>query len=232
MAETDARPIRTVWVTRAEPGATRTAGRLMVLGFQPVVVPLLALRFLTPVLDMTGIKALTFTSVNGVASFSALSSERNLPVFAVGDTTAQTARDSGFSQVQSASGDLSALATLIQRTGQSGPMLHPVAREPAGDLSALVGAAITIRSVPVYETIETEPSTPPAFDAVLIHSPRAARALAKTLSGIAMGDTRAVAISLAAAEPLAGLDLTQIRIADAPNETAMIAALGKPGVSL
>lgn len=232
MAETAAGPIRTVWVTRAEPGATRTAERLTALGFEPVVVPLLATRFLTPVLDLTGITGLAFTSVNGVTAFCRLSGARALPVFAVGDTTAQAARDAGFSHAQSASGDLYALATLIQNAELSGPVLHPVAREPAGDLSALVGAAITIRSVAVYETIETEPSTPPAFDAVLIHSPRAARALAKTLSGIAMGDTRAIAISLAAAEPLAGLDLTQIRIADAPNETAMIAALGKPGVSL
>ncbi|WP_392354638.1 hypothetical protein V8F63_04600 [Brevundimonas sp. LF-1] len=36
-------PIRRVWVTRAEPGAARTADRLTALGFEPVVVPLLTL---------------------------------------------------------------------------------------------------------------------------------------------------------------------------------------------
>ena len=232
MAETSDHPVRRVWVTRAEPRASRTAERLQTLGFEPVVAPLLEIRFLTPVVDLADIAALAFTSINGVAAFSRLSGERAFPVFTVGDATARAARDAGFSQVQSASGDLCALSALIRDAGPSGPVLHPVAREPAGDLSTLVGRSITIRPFVVYETIETARATPQAFDDVLVHSPRGAKALAKRLSGTAMNDARIIAISPAAAEPLASLNLTQIRIADVPNETAMIAALGKPGVSL
>ena len=33
-----------VWITRAQPGAARTAARLTALGFEPVVAPLLAIR--------------------------------------------------------------------------------------------------------------------------------------------------------------------------------------------
>ena len=39
-------PIRRVWVTRAEPGAARTADRLTALGFTPIVAPLLTLASL------------------------------------------------------------------------------------------------------------------------------------------------------------------------------------------
>ncbi|HUH09275.1 MAG TPA: hypothetical protein VLZ73_01880, partial [Brevundimonas sp.] len=45
------RPLRRVWVTRAEPGAARTAERLTALGFDPVVVPLLTLAHLPGALD-------------------------------------------------------------------------------------------------------------------------------------------------------------------------------------
>src|SRR5690606_27759634 len=87
------RPIRRVWVTRAEPGAGRTAERLAALGFEPMVVPLLAIRPLPcPPPDLTGMAALAFTGRNGVDAFAALTAERGLPVFAVGDATAERAR--------------------------------------------------------------------------------------------------------------------------------------------
>ena len=55
-----------VWITRAEPGAARTAARLRDMGFEPIVAPLLAIKHLTPpVLDLAPFAALAFTSVNG-----------------------------------------------------------------------------------------------------------------------------------------------------------------------
>jgi len=94
--------IRRVWVTRAEPGAARTAVRLTALGFEPLVAPVLAIRPLSPAIDLTDIAALAFTSVNGVAAFAARTPERDRPVFTVGDATAQAARDAGFTDVRSA----------------------------------------------------------------------------------------------------------------------------------
>ena len=85
--------VRRVWVTRAEPGASRTAARLGALGFEPVVAPLLTIRTLTPVIDLSGVAALAFTSVNGVTAFAALNADRDKPVFAVGDATAEAARE-------------------------------------------------------------------------------------------------------------------------------------------
>uniref|UniRef100_UPI0028A0386B hypothetical protein n=1 Tax=Brevundimonas sp. TaxID=1871086 RepID=UPI0028A0386B len=55
----------------------------------------------------------------------------------------------------------------------------------------------------------------------------AARALAEALGPRAAVPCLAVCISVAAAAPLAGLDFPEIRVADTPDEPAMLTALGK-----
>lgn len=223
--------IRRIWITRAEPGAARTASRLTALGFEPLVAPVLAIRWLMADINLTGIAALAFTSVNGVEAFAALSGERGLPVFTVGDATAEAARRAGFSDVRSASGDVHALARLLADAAP-GPVLAPGAVEPAGDLAALLAGAVEVRALAVYEAVETGVPAPAGFDAVLVHSPRAARALAmhaQISGGGALDDRLAVAISAAAAEPLEDLGLREIRIAVAPTDTALIEGLGEPG---
>ena len=68
---TGAAPLR-VWITRAEPGASRTAARLRDMGLEPILASLLAVEPLTPVLpDLATFNALAFTSPNGVAAFAA-----------------------------------------------------------------------------------------------------------------------------------------------------------------
>lgn len=218
--------IRRVWVTRAEPGAARTAARLTALGFEPVVAPVLEIRPLAAVIDLTEIAALAFTSVNGVEAFAALNGERVLPVFTVGDATAEAARGAGFVDVRSAAGDVHALARLIADDAP-GPILAPGAAEPAADLAALLAGKAEVRSVAVYEAVETGVPAPAGFDAVLVHSPRAARALA--MHAWALDDRLAVAISANAAGPLEDFGLREIRIAAAPTDAALIEGLGEPG---
>jgi len=60
---------------------------------------------------------------------------------------------------------------------------------------------------------------------VLVHSPRAGRALA---AHAPFDSVTAVVISEAAAAPLAAVPGLQIRIAAHPDEAAMFEALGKP----
>ena len=222
--------IRTVWITRAQPGAERTAERLSSLGFTSVVAPLLAIRPLDVTPDLTGTEALAFTSRNGVRTFAALTADRTRPVFAVGDATTASARDAGFTKIRSAGGDIHALAALIRAEGRGWSILHPGAAEPAGDLSALVGEAARVTALAVYEAMETGLAAPQTWDAVLIHSPRAARVLAATVAGDMAKARLAVAISEAAARPLNALPFAEIRSAAAPTETSLRAALGKPQV--
>ena len=128
--------------------------------------------------------------------------------------------------MESADGDLDRLAALVTVQGSAvGPLLVPGAREPAGDLPALLQGRVEARALPVYAAVETGAPTPAAFDAVLIHSARAGRALSAL--GPFAGQT-AVALSAAAAAPLADRSDLEIRLARTPDETALLAALGNP----
>lgn len=192
-----------------------------------MIAPVLAIRPIAQAApDLTGVAALAFTSRNGVAAFAALTGARDLPVFTVGDATAEAARAAGFDPVRSAGGDLTDLARLLAaERPRNGVVLVPGAREPAGDLAALTAAGPRIRSLAVYEAVETGLPAPAAFDAVLVHSPRAARTVAAME---VVGSSPVAAISAAAAAPFGSGGPADIRIAATPTETALLEALGNP----
>ncbi|PZU75873.1 MAG: uroporphyrinogen-III synthase [Brevundimonas sp.] len=216
-----------VWITRTRPGADRTAQRLRALGLTPVVAPLLTVQPLAPALpDLDRYAALVFTSPNGVAAYAALTPRRDHLVFTVGDATAADALAAGFLQVRSAEGDIHALARLIALQPPAGPILAAVVESPVADLAALTraqGSNIVIDALPVYRTVPTDPSAPPQVDAVLVHSPRAARALAAHGNN-ALAERLVVCISPQAAAPLIALSLHPA-IAATPNDPALLATL-------
>ena len=231
-------PSLTVWITRTAPGADRTAEAVRAAGFETVVSPLLAANpafapaEIAPLLE--GVTALAFTSVNGLA-FADLTLRRDWPVFAVGDRTAEAARERGFTDVRSAGGDARDLAALIRREwpalpqgAQAGRLLVPTATRPAADLAAMLEGQVQVRAVAVYETLESPASPPGDFDIVLIHSPRAAEALARRLTPAQASGRVLVALSQACAEPLHPLGFDEIRVAAHPDEASLLQALGKP----
>ncbi len=196
------------------------------MGFEPVVGPLLEIRSLAADLELEGVTALAFTSQNGVDAFAARSAERGLPVFTVGAATADAARMRGFRTVRSADGALADLADLlIAAAPKQGLVLAPGALEPAGNLPALLADRVRLRALPIYEAVETGVPAPPLFDAVLIHSARGARAV-RALAPFSGGV--AVALSDSAASALGDGSGLEIRIAAAPDESALLEALGKP----
>lgn len=219
-----------IWITRAEPEASATAERVRALGHDAVVAPVLEVQPASEAPDLAGVAALAFTSRNGVRAFAALSLERGLPVFAVGDATAGAARGAGFADVASAAGDVSALAQLIAARKEvlDGEVLYLAPEEPAADLpGALVDHGVTARVQVVYRTAPAELAAVPAnVDVVLIHSPKAARRLAETPAVRAAAPSIvAICISAAAAEPLQGLGFRELLVSPAPNETALLQRL-------
>lgn len=178
-----------------------------------------------PAPDLAGIAALAFTSRNGVAAFAALSDDRSRPVFTVGDATAAAARAAGFATVRSAGGAVEDLARLLAAEAPPGGMvLAPGALEPAGDLPGLLSREVEVRPLPLYEAVATGAAAPATFDVVLVHSPRAGRALAAL--GPFAGQA-AVVISVAAAAPLTGASGLDLHIAARPDEAGLFEALGK-----
>jgi len=218
-----------VWITRAEPGASRTAARVRALGHQPLVAPLLTIRPL-PV-DPAALRdaaTLAFTSANAVAAWAALTDRRALPVFTVGAATADAARAAGFADVRSADGDVDALAALLARERPSQPILHPCAAKPAGDLAAALAlTGLHVLRMPIYAAADAPslPAEAAEAERILLHSPRAARTLAR------LGDARlrtlpTLCLSPAVADPLLAAGFTALQIAARPDEAALLALLG------
>lgn len=220
-----------IWITRARPGAEATARRVEALGFTALIDPLLEIDFLEPELDLSGVAVLAFTSANGVEAFARLTTVRDLPVYAVGETTARAAREAGFARPFSADGDVEALAALIART-RPGPVLCVGAREPAADLPArLQVEGVSARALAVYAALDRSPAPETVarlagIDAVLLHSPRAARGLAEVLQHTPVPAMRALCLSQAVADPLAAAlsagRVGSVAFASRPRESALL----------
>jgi uroporphyrinogen-III synthase len=231
-----------VLVTRPEEDARETAARLVSVGHEPIVVPLIAIHFLDgPEVDLKGAQAVIATSSNGVRALSRRTKRRDLPLFAVGRQTAETARAQGFANVTSADGDADALANLISSSlaANKGALLHATGKEASGALVAgLKRKGYDVRYEVLYETpgVASLPTTAAtalrgnAIDAVLLFSQRTARIFRErvTDAGLAArcAGVLAVCISKSAAGALAPLNFQEIRIAAEPNQDALLARLG------
>jgi uroporphyrinogen-III synthase len=225
-----------VLITRSEPGASDTAERLAGLGYDPIVEPLFAIEHVQAALP--GFDALAFTSANGVRAFAKLNSQRDVPVFCVGRRTAEAARESGFSNVTSADGDVGLLVQLIAAELDPGArLLHTGNTESRGDLSGQLTArgcnaefVATFQATPVGSpgpALTAHLSGNPRFEAVLVHSPRAGHILASLVRASSnRARLNVAAISPAAAAPLKSL-ADRIEIAAAPDEAALLNALGR-----
>jgi uroporphyrinogen-III synthase len=230
-----------VLITRAGDDAAQLAGELARHGIASLIEPLLAIVYLdVPVPDDAGVQALLTTSANGVRAYARLSPRRDLPVYAVGDATARTARAAGFRRVASAAGDVDDLAALVRRelAPGRGILLHAAASELAGDLAgALANAGFDYRRVVLYRAETAGALSPGAaaaiasgeINAVALFSPRTARTLARllTAAGLETDARRLVcfALSQAVAAAAAILAWRRVVIATAPTQAELVAAI-------
>ena len=227
-----ARKSLTVWITRAEPGASETAERVAAHGHKAVVAPLLMLeRLPNPQMNLHDVRAIAFTSANGVRAFAAASPERDFRIFCVGAATAAEAKAAGFRSVLAGDGDVAALAQRIatrQLELRGGVVLHPGAAHPAGDLvGALKRAGIEARGVALYDSMPAQVSPEilagmGEIDAVLLHSPKASKVLAKLLRKHPAPHLHALCLSPAVARPLSRIDLSERVAAPIPFEAALL----------
>ena len=234
-----------VLVTRPAADAAPLAETLKARGFEPVIGPLLDIRFREGAApELAGIGAFAFTSANGVRALMhrrPAAAAMDLPVFAVGPATAKAARDAGFKKVSGAGGDVAALARLIatEFSPAEGAVLHLAGSERAGDLvRALENAGIAARRAVLYEAVAAESLSAElrrmiaggGIGAVIIFSPRTARLFVNLMkkAGLA-SNARAmmlVALSPAVGAAATGLPWRAVRVASAPDGDALLRALG------
>jgi len=230
-----------VLLTRPEADAAPLAADLAARGHTVVIEPLLTIVARSDAaVDLTGVQALAMTSANGVRVFADRTARRDLPVFAVGDATAAAARAAGFTEVESAGGDVVALAALIaaQLDPAAGPVFHAAARRPAGDLKGrLEAAGFTVRRAALYDAEPSREFSPPTaaalrdgcIDAALFFSPRTGRTFVRLLAESRLtavsGRIVAVCLSAAVAEEIKQLPWRALAIAAQPTQAALLDSL-------
>ena len=228
-------------VTRPREDVESLAAALATRGVEALVEPLIEIHYRAPeALGVDGVQAILCTSANGVRALARASGERGVPLLAVGDATAARARAEGFGSVESAGGDVGDLARLagaILRP-ENGPLLHVAGNVVAGDLVGLLSAqGFTVERRVLYEARAAAALSPAAVDSLragaiafaLFFSPRTA-AIFVRLAGLARvveccAKVTAVSIGGAADAALAGLPWRDRRIAERPNQPALLHAL-------
>jgi uroporphyrinogen-III synthase len=230
-----------ILVTRPEPGATETARRVAALGWVPVVAPALVLAPRSFV--MPRVQAVLLTS--RAAARALPTPVPSLPVLAVGEATAAEALAAGWAGARAAGGTAEDLAALAAATldPAAGPLLLAVGEGYALDLAAalrahgfrvirrIAYAAAPAAGLPAAAIGALSTGT---VGAALFHSPRSA-ACAMTLlraAGLAataprmevLAISRRVAEAAAAAAPLGW---RSVRVADRPDEDALLRLLGR-----
>ena len=237
-----------VLITRPEREATALATALGQRGHVAVIAPLFRLDVLHPPADFAAAlgacQAVLLSSANGARALAGASEQRSKPVFAVGDTTASTAEGLGFTSVHSASGDGAALAELVRERldPKQGPLVHVSGVDVAGEVAP---PGFEVRRFALYEAREAE--TLPdsaraalqarALDAATFFSPRAAALFARLVTAAGLAEAcrpvAAVAISPAAAQPLAALPFRSVVPAGRPTRQAVLDEIDRlplPGV--
>ncbi len=227
-----------ILITRPIDDAKPLAEALRAAGHEVFLEPLIAIVPLAEAIpDLADIQALLFTSANGVRIFAAKSERRDLPVFCVGDGSAEAARREGFAEVKSAAGDVAALADLVIASldPQSGPLFHGAGTDLAGDLAGrLERAGFSLRRQALYRAPLAERLSPEtlenlaqgAIDAALFFSPRTARhftTLWREAGSPALRGIEALGLSPAILREIADLGWARAESAERPDLAAMLA---------
>ena len=230
-----------VLITRPVEDAEPLASRLRGLGIASLIEPLMSIRVLPgAAFDLRGVQAILATSANGVRAFVRRASRRDIPLFAVGDATATAARDAGFTHVDSAGGDVIALAGRVRKRldPSAGPLLHVAGSVVARDLSRLLqDAGFACRRAVLYEARPAKSLSPATVRAiragelggVLFFSPRTAevfvRLARKAQLMRACRRLAVFALSPAVAAKAAPISWRDCRVAATPNQDALLALL-------
>lgn len=216
-------------VVRPQPGADATAARIVTAGHKAVVLPLFEVQPIAwDVPPAEKYDALLLTSGNAVREAGdRLDALRALPVFAVGSATALAARGAGLTTMAVGGRNVADLLEIAHQAGHRHVLW--LAGEDRTAVSAPDGMTLELRIV--YRSAAL--SVPDNFaahirsvDAILLHSPRAARHLAALCDDQAIDRT---AVTLATLSPAiaqnAGSGWKAVVIAADPNDAALLSQL-------
>jgi len=227
-------------ITRPSADSEPLAERLREMGVEPILAPLVEIVPRADAIaefDLAGVLAVLITSANGARMLARATERRDLRLFTVGDASAAAARDLGFLHVDSAGGDVSALAQLVYAAlpSDGGPLVHVAGSEVAGDLSgALERAGFAVRRAVLYDQTPAAALPPAAakaltrgtVEAALFYSPRTAATFVELVrkAGLetAAADMTAYCLSENVAAKASDLPWKTVRVAADPEQGALL----------
>ena len=226
-------------VTRPETDAERTAAALRQRGHVVVIAPLLRIEaILDAPIDGRHWGAILITSANAAAAIALHEHKRplfDIPVFAVGDRSAEAMRATGFAEVVSAGGAAADLMRLVaERVKPGSPLLYLAGEDRAGDVDGALGAAgFAVQTVVLYRAVtaarlpeQAAEALAIGLDGVLHFSRRSAEAYVNSARATdvlarALEPTQ-FCLSEQIAAPLRGAGAARVDVAARPNEAALI----------
>jgi uroporphyrinogen-III synthase len=223
-------------ITRPEPDNERTAAALRAKGHEVVLAPLLHIETVAEAdFGAPPWTAILLTSANGaraLAGHPRRGELMNLPVLAVGRSSAEAARAAGFADVISADGDADDLARLAaERFGAArGPLLYLAGEDRSAEWTV---PNLTVHTVVVYRAAKANRFPPGAramleqggIDGVLHFSRRSVESYidcGRDSLGTAMRPIH-FCLSERAAEPLRLAGASRIAVAPQPDEASLLA---------
>jgi uroporphyrinogen-III synthase len=237
----------TILVTRPEPGASRTVAALADMGLTVLSCPLFTIIPSEAARPTGKFAALLVTSGHGAAGLTPAVADlpANLPVFAVGDRTADAMTANGFSNVTSASGDQKALARLVlARLSPRYRVLLATGEDHKDGLAAAFADAgheialwIRYRAVAVTDLPAAAEAAVKAgsISKVLHYSRRASETFVALVEKAGLGPAVQpllhVALSADVAEPLAAAGFGQVTVASQPDEAHMLTLAAGSGAT-
>ncbi len=228
-------------VTRPQPEAAATARRLEAIGHTVTVEPLLNIMLNAPPKDLPQPAGLIVTSRNGVRALQTwpqTAGWHDVPLFAVGAGTAETARGAGFAHVTAGDGEAAALVSVIGGAlpvGR-GPVIYAAARDLSGNLAEkLEKAGFDLQMVEAYRAERAEELSPAlaaalsagTIDGALFYSRRTAETFRDLVAGRSVRLAHIFALSAAVAGPLQGL-ATALSVAPEPSEDSLLTLIATP----
>lgn len=206
-----------VLVLRPEPGASATVARARVLGLAAAAVTLFEIEPVAWEAPEAGsFDGLLLTSANAVHSAGdQLNELRGLQVYAVGDATAEAAREAGFDVAATGEAGVDRLLGSIEADLKLLHLCGEDRREPDG-VRQKIAPLVVYRS----RKIDHPDLSAISESVALIHSPRAGERFAELVKD--RGAVAIAAISSAAANAV-GEGWKMVERAEHPNDDALLA---------
>lgn len=228
-----------ILLTRPVEDSQRIANDLKELNINSVISPLLEIhRKRNKEIDYEKYQSVLITSKNAAFGLCDSAIKKSLPIYCVGDATSSFIESLGFSNVISASGDVSDLIriTAANLNPSNGPIVHLSGQHVKHNIKkeleylhfevdvSVIYEAKEVKSfnADILKSLEKKEIT-----GVFLYSPRSARIFIDNLKRIkltaAAQDLKVYCISLAVADELKELKWKKVLIAEKPDNAEMLA---------